>query len=96
MERFGYAVKISAKKARDAVNKIENLYYLLASLAIVAIPVRYLWRWVRRVDKAVTNEIPHIHAYLVRICKKLDIDIIDLRGDIESDATHKIGDRERD
>jgi len=78
------------------MNKIENLYYLLASLAIMAVPVRYLWRWFRRVDRAVSNEIPHIHDYLVRICKKLDIDIIDLRGDYDGNATYKTGDRKRD
>lgn len=78
----------------QAFSKIETLYYALSSIAIMAIPVRYFWRWFRRVDKAVTNEIPHMAAHIKLICKKLGIEVIDLEG---SDVSaHPSGDRERD
>lgn len=73
--------------------KLESVYYILGSLAIVSVPLRWLWQWTRRVDKAVTNHIPHIYAILKRMCEHLQIEYIDLESDLEEkdDETRKTG-----
>jgi len=42
--------------------------------------VRWIIRWMWRVDKAVRNEIPHIYRILKVMCSKMGIDYIDPEG----------------
>lgn len=69
--------------------KLEIVYYILASASIVWLPIRWLWKWFRRVDKAVTNHIPHIYRILQRMCDHMAIPYVDLEEDIRE--AHKNG-----
>jgi hypothetical protein len=63
--------------------RVETLYYLLGCIAIIFVPFKYIWKWFRNVDKAVTNDIPHVYAILKRMCEHLGIEYIDLEEDLQ-------------
>lgn len=73
--------------------KLEVVYYLAGIAAVVAVPLRAVWKWFWRVDRAVTNHIPHIYKILQRMCDHMDIPYVDLEEDIRE--THKAGHEDR-
>jgi len=76
------------------IKQLEIVYYALGIAAVIAVPIRGIYRWYRRVDVAVSNHVPHIYAILERMCEHMGIPYIDLKGEGNVE-THKASDKGR-
>ena len=71
--------------AEPTSSKIEVFYYILGCIAMISWPIRWMWKWLKRVDKAATNDIPHIYAILKLMCDHMGIEYLDLKVDDEKE-----------